>query len=102
LQHPTATVKRGDHLFIKQLHDLLERTSSEVEIDNHFIRLKVDFVQSQAVYHVDNKGAVKRHDGKLFHLGQNEMDEIEKLIQSFAGVVDMRAVKRLQSEETRK
>jgi hypothetical protein len=102
LQSPRASIARGDHPFIEQLRDLLEKTPATVEIDNALIRLKVNFVQDHAVYHVDSKGRIIRHDGKLFRLEQNEMDDIEKQIVSFAGVVDMRAVKRLQSEETRK
>jgi hypothetical protein len=87
----------GDHPFIKTLRDLLEKTPSTIEIDNGFIRLKANLVLDQVVYHVDGKGTVKRHDGKLFHLEKGELDEIEKQIKSFAGVVDMRATKRLQS-----
>ena len=86
----------GLHPLVRRLQVLLESHPTNRRLDENFIRLKVELPGQ--TYYVDGTGVVLRHStGQTFQLGQPEKKRIEELIGGLQGVIDAKAVTRVDS-----
>ncbi len=80
-----------EHSFVKHLRTQLVATKGTNRIDKNFIRLKVKFPES--ILYVDERGIVwKEGTNNYFLLTHEQMKDLTTTIESFAGVVDQKAV----------
>lgn len=85
-----------EHPLINKLRNLLRLRPAREDIDNRVVRLKVQFVRD--TFYVDQEGRViEENTGKKFRLSKKQLDEIEKSILYFAGVIDIKASKSLRA-----
>ena len=92
-------IRRGpilseEHPFVQKLSQVLQSQRGTAEIDHQGIRLKVEF--GTDTFYADNAGAIrKQNTGEKFWLSLVQLDSLEKEIEYFAGVVDIKASKKV-------
>lgn len=86
------------HQFISELLNILKShpTNTNKQIHPKGIRLKVDFGELEGVFFVDRNGVILQKDtNATFSLSENELEYLQKQLQYFIGVVDIKAFKRM-------
>ena len=84
--------------FIEKLKKLLESKEKSKGVDNDVIRLKVEFVEERSIYFVDQEGNVMKNHKSNFRIPKKELENLEKEILYFSGVVDLKAGKDLKKQ----
>jgi hypothetical protein len=85
-----------DHKFVPWLLRLLQLRPKSPTIISKGIRLKADFGKTGGVFFIDRDGTVmQQQSGATFSLSAGELRELEKRLEDFPGVVDVRAFKGL-------
>ncbi|MGH9429573.1 MAG: hypothetical protein ACRD2L_25085 [Terriglobia bacterium] len=93
----------GEHPFISQLRTLLESHPSPGKLATLAIRVKADFRPRGDIYYVDIDGVVQKEStGQMFLLTEEEKKDLEKRMNYFVGVIDLRATMTKTSEQGRK
>jgi hypothetical protein len=83
---------------VRELSLLLRATKGREDLDNASIRLKIELPGE--TFYADQAGRVEeKTTGARFILLKKQMAEIEKHIQAWSGVVDLKASRRIQSSE---
>ena len=83
----------GPHPFVKSLRAMIKVRASEAPLNDLAVRLKL--VLEDETYYVDAAGGVLEASSKrTFRLLKTELRHIEQSIESFSGVVDMKAFSR--------
>jgi hypothetical protein len=81
-----------DRPFIMELVTMLKSHPTKKEIAAKGIRLKVDLGPVRGMYFVDKEGTVLKRDSKTtFQLSVEELERLERKLESFIGVVDVKA-----------
>lgn len=79
----------------KKLLNLLEARKADKTIDNKLIRLKIDFIESNTVFYVDQNGVVLKDNQYSFIMTSTELKDLEDEILQFDGVIDINEAKKL-------
>jgi hypothetical protein len=88
------------HPLARKLQSLLELHPVGRRLDENFIRIKIEVPRE--TYYVDASGVVLRQSsGQTFQLGKLEKKQTEELIESLQGVIDAKAVMRVDSAKLR-
>ena len=83
-----------EHPFIPKLRQMFLAKKATEEVDDSFIRLKVELPSD--TFYVDRNGRVLRSNtGEKYKLSKKQMQDIENTIEHFSGIVDINASKRI-------
>ena len=89
----------GPHPFIKSLRAMLRSRAVRTQLNDLAVRLKLVF--EGETYYVDAAGGVLESTStRTFRLQNTELRHIEKSIESFSGVIDMKAFSRAHGDLT--
>ena len=84
-----------EHPFVSELLNVLKSHPTKGQILSKGIRLKADFGESGGVFFVDRNGMVWQQDtGSTFSLSAEKVEQLQKQLQYFMGVVDIKALRR--------
>ena len=83
------------HAFVSKLRTTLQSRAAKRQVLPGHIRLKADFRQSPEVFFVDQKGTVlNEKTGATFALTAEQVSQLERELEGFKGVVDVKALER--------
>lgn len=89
-EHPSTRLK--EHPFVLKLKNLFGLKSTNVQIDNLLIRLKV--ILGDEIFFVDKNGVVlNKSTERTFSLSKTQRMEIQEEIINYSGVIDVRTSK---------
>lgn len=81
-----------EHKFVSELERILQLHQTKRKILSDGIRLKAVFGKSKSVFFVDRNGIVLNQDsGTTFRLTAQELESLEKRLESFRGIIDVTA-----------
>jgi len=83
------------HGFVPRLRTTLQSRAAKRQLLRGHIRLKADFGQSGEIFFVDQKGTVlNEKTGATFVLTAEQVSQLERELEGFKGVVDVKALER--------
>jgi hypothetical protein len=87
----------GPHPFVMSLRAMIKARAAKAQLNDLAVRLKL--VLEDETYYVDAAGGVLEMSSKrTFRLQRTELRRIEKSIEGFSGVVDMKAFSRAHGD----
>ncbi|MBI1912830.1 MAG: hypothetical protein HYS21_12625 [Deltaproteobacteria bacterium] len=87
-----------NHVFGEEIKKILESSRTDKKIDNKIIRLKVEFLEDNHKYYIDQNGIVLKDDKINYLLSKEEMSKLEKSILYFSEVIDLKAARKIFKE----
>lgn len=87
----------GPHPFVMSLRAMIKARAAKAQLNDLAVRLKL--VLENETYYVDAAGGVLEMSSKqTFRLPKTDLERIEKSIEGFSGVVDMKAFSRMHGD----
>jgi hypothetical protein len=81
--------------FISELLNMLKSRPTKRQILTKGVRLKADFGESGSVFFIDRNGSIlQQNTGATFNLSAEQLEQLQRQLHYFIGVVDVKAFKR--------